>query len=778
MVWMKLFTKLIKMKKTVYTTLFLLLFTTSMLHPALIRESFVANAEDEGYIVAVLTGEGSRTDRFFIISDPQFRIEYSYITDNPSTADFQILVFQKTPLELRDSIQEFGESKNGFKDILVGDDTFFIVVVTNDIESWQVTISQQSVPVQTPIVDYEPLVNFRGTTDTTTEPFHISTDHFIVDWNYTTDQLMAGFFVLLYEAGVIENYLQYFGDYGSGRSDFEYVYPGQYTDFYFLVVTDENVTNWDLVVETPLPLFSNITCAANPTIIPKGDRVIINGSVDPAIAGSTITLTFTDPFNDTFTQTTETGPNGTYSFHIYPTQVGNYSVVASWDGGPFCKGSTSEPALFNVTLKIPTRISCSPYRTIIYMSILDFVNIGGFIDPPLSGRNVTVYIIDPQNKSTVLTSVTGEDGSYSTMVLASSPGTYEIHASWPGDETHFGAVSYLSEFKLVMGHSTITCNVSSSTVNYVTNYYIHGKLNANMMYSYENITLTFTEWDGSLKKITVTTDMFGHYNFTYYSHFPEEVWVYANWPGNHYISGSVSAPTNFTIPKIPSFITCFITPTTVLRNSSIIIYGNLDPEVSRNITLFVEKSSHIWDPIVITTEEDGSYSYSISMNKEIPMGRYHVYAFWDGDTVSESARSETVEYNVTDVPPTVSILKTIYKDETLDTNLVRISGKITPVYDGYIEVTITDPNGDSKTSTLQLDDGEYSMSYDQALEGEHHVTAKFIGDANLESTSEEIKFDLIAETLVRPGIPGFPIESILLSMVAVSGIIWMMRKRN
>ncbi len=166
------------------------------------------------------------------------------------------------------------------------------------------------------------------------------------------------------------------------------------------------------------------------------------------------------------------------------------------------------------------------------------------------------------------------------------------------------------------------------------------------------------------------------------------------------------------------------------------------------------------------------------MNKQIPMGKYHVYAIWDGDTVYESTRSETVEYNVTDVPPTVSILKTIYKDETLDTNLVRISGKITPVYAGYIEVTIIDPNGDSKTSTLQLDDGEYSMSFDQEFEGEHRVTAKFIGDANMESTSGELKFDLIAETSIRPGIPGFPIESILLSVFVVSVIMWMMRKKN
>ena len=550
-------------------------------------------------------------------------------------------------------------------------------------------------------------------------------------------------------------------------------------NFYFLVVTDENVTNWDLVVETPLPLFSNITCATNPTIIRKGDRVIINGSVDPAIAGSTITLTFTDPFNDTFTQTTETDSNGTYSFHLFPTQVGNYSVVASWDGGPFCEGSTSESALFTVTLKIPTSITCVPDRTEIQMSMLNSVFISGVIDPPLSGRNVTVTIIGPQNNITVLTPVTGEDGKYLTIFSAPSLGTYEVHASWPGDETHFHTVSYFSEFKLVMGNSTITCNVSSSTVPFSKPLHIYGKLDADSLILHESITLTFFNNDGFIDSKIVQTDIAGSYNFTYSSQHPGIIGVHATWLGNSYVMGSISAPINFTISKIPSSISCFITPETVLRNGSILIFGTLDSKVKRSITIFHEKSSHVYDQIDVMTEEDGSYMHSISMNNQISMGEYRVYAIWKGDAVYESAVSEVVEYNVTDVPPTVDLSWSTYKDETLDTNLVRISGKISPVYDGYIEVTITDPNGDSKISTLQLDDdGKFSMPFDQEIQGDHSATAKFIGDANMESTSYKMLFDRDTVMDDKPGIPGFPIESILLSVLVVSLILWMMRKKN
>jgi len=757
------------MKKRIYTTLFLLLFSTSIIHPALIRESFVANAEDEEYIVAVFTGEGSRTDRGFIISDPQFRIEYSYITDNPSTADFQIFVFQMSvPFVFIDSIWESGVSKNGFKDIFAGNDSFFISIQTNDIESWQVTISQQSIPTETPIVDYDPLVNFSGTTGTTTESFHISTDHFIVDWNYGTTNPTAGFFVLLYESGVIDNYLQYFGDFGPGRDDFEYIYPGQYTDFYFLIVTDENVTNWDLVVKTPLPLLSNITCAANPTIIQKGNRVIINGSIVPAIAGSIITLTFTDPFNDTFAQTTETGANGTYSFHLYPTLVGNYSVVASWDGGPFCEGSTSESAIFMVQSKIPTTITCTIPKS--YFSLNESITVTGSLDPPLEGVNITLDITDPHGLNNPITVKTDEHGNYIFKIKPTSEGFYIILARWSGDLTHSDTTSYLVMPVVNKASSNLTCNVNPPQTSVTHPINIQGNLNPRL--SGEQVTLTFYLPDFTQITDTVITNQDGAYQYTFYPPINGTTIVRASWSGNDVFFDGQSSDNSFNVTRIHTSISCGVSKNKVSRTGSIHILGSISEEISTEITLHITNPDMTLDqPIVVTTKPDGSYNHTLNVNIDSELGLWSVYATMEGNTIYEEAISDLIPYTVTEEPP--GMIFQIGAHEDHDTTR-SLGGVIDPPRPGKVIIKVEDPKGKVTSYTAQVEDGyfDYDITIDEV--GAWVAEATFEGDDGSIVHSAPQGFQYVS----RPYIPGYPLHSILLGVVASLCIMWVMRKKN
>ncbi len=77
------------------------------------------------------------------------------------------------------------------------------------------------------------------------------------------------------------------------------------------------------------------------------------------------------------------------------------------------------------------------------------VTMGGFISPPLSGKNVTLYISSTGSTLSVLaTVVTDSDGRYSYTWYPSSVGIHSLRASCPGDIDYAGAES--SVFTLVI----------------------------------------------------------------------------------------------------------------------------------------------------------------------------------------------------------------------------------------------------------------------------------------------------------------------------------------
>jgi len=79
-----------------------------------------------------------------------------------------------------------------------------------------------------------------------------------------------------------------------------------------------------------------------------GDSITVSGSISPAISGATVTITFKKPDGSTFTRTTATGSDGSYSDSYTPTETGSWTVSASLEGDATYEGATSQTLSFIV----------------------------------------------------------------------------------------------------------------------------------------------------------------------------------------------------------------------------------------------------------------------------------------------------------------------------------------------------------------------------------------------------------------------------------------------
>jgi len=87
---------------------------------------------------------------------------------------------------------------------------------------------------------------------------------------------------------------------------------------------------------------------SNTTIVP-GDSVTVSGAITPAVAGVTVTLTYTKPDATTITRTSVSASAGAYTDTYTPDAEGNWNVKASWPGSDTYQSATSSAAAFTVS---------------------------------------------------------------------------------------------------------------------------------------------------------------------------------------------------------------------------------------------------------------------------------------------------------------------------------------------------------------------------------------------------------------------------------------------
>jgi len=98
-------------------------------------------------------------------------------------------------------------------------------------------------------------------------------------------------------------------------------------------------------VEVKLP--STITIATSLSAVARGEKLAVNGSINPPHA-SVVTLTYRKPDGSQIIVQVKSDQNGNYNDVIAPNAVGTWSVQASWNGDDNHFGSSTSPITFGV----------------------------------------------------------------------------------------------------------------------------------------------------------------------------------------------------------------------------------------------------------------------------------------------------------------------------------------------------------------------------------------------------------------------------------------------
>lgn len=195
-----------------------------------------------------------------------------------------------------------------------------------------------------------------------------------------------------------------------------------------------NTTNNELSIG-PLTLraYSTISVFVHPADVAIGDSTTINGTISPVRTDANVTIDYRASGEASWNTiaTVKTDDTGSYEFLWTPATLGSYELRASWPGDEITLAASSTTTL--TVSKISSTISLDVSETSIPVG--STITMSGAITPARSQVNVAIlYRPSGGDWSTLATVTTDTAGQYSWDWATQDAGTYEVKASWAGDE--------------------------------------------------------------------------------------------------------------------------------------------------------------------------------------------------------------------------------------------------------------------------------------------------------------------------------------------------------
>ena len=131
-----------------------------------------------------------------------------------------------------------------------------------------------------------------------------------------------------------------------------HVYSSAGTYSVKLTITDNNgaKSSYQKTI-TINKISTSISISPSSTSVTEGISITISGSIDPSVANTDVTITYTKHDGSKIIEIAEPSSGGSFSTSITPTVVGSWTVKASWEGNSIYSGSTSNQATFTVEEK-------------------------------------------------------------------------------------------------------------------------------------------------------------------------------------------------------------------------------------------------------------------------------------------------------------------------------------------------------------------------------------------------------------------------------------------
>lgn len=191
-----------------------------------------------------------------------------------------------------------------------------------------------------------------------------------------------------------------------------------------------------------------------------GETITISGQISDAnqvpvflLEQALITLTFTINYekkeDKTFTETVISSANGNFTFSYTPPEGGSWSVVASWEGDNYYRGTESGPVSFTVNPAAISELTVEPsFSTIQFGEEIDITGTVTLAPDTLTTRNkfLEATLLCSSAEYDVLvegtSSLSGDQLQYTfPHMKLPAAGTWYVTVSFGGDENFYGTTS-------------------------------------------------------------------------------------------------------------------------------------------------------------------------------------------------------------------------------------------------------------------------------------------------------------------------------------------------
>lgn len=393
---------------------------------------------------------------------------------------------------------------------------------------------------------------------------------------------------------------------------------------------------------------SDISCDLSESRIELGETVGITCVISPssAVSSENPAMMYVEYSKDGGTtwillDQKLTDYSGGY-FFWEPESIGSYLVKTYWNGNSEYQGAESIERSLEV-VKIDSTISCFVDPSVINLG--ESTEIDGYLHPAVANAKITISYRPIQgNWSEILTVSTSIYGHYSYYWTPTATGTYEVKASWSGDENHHeteNSNTVTVNEPTSVESSSISCLATPSSILIGSSTTISGYLSPSIADAEVTISYRTSGEDWNTIQIVSTTSS-GYYSFDWT---PANVGTYevkVSWSGDETYQGSENSVT-ITVAN-ESQIVCKISSTEIVEGEAIGVTGSLIPSFSEvPITLTFTKPDGSKLTRHLMTDIDGKFNATYTVDE---IGNWAVSASWIGNEEYEEINSSPVSFNV------------------------------------------------------------------------------------------------------------------------------------
>jgi hypothetical protein len=345
------------------------------------------------------------------------------------------------------------------------------------------------------------------------------------------------------------------------------------------------------------------------------------------------------------------------------------------------------------------------------------ITVSGSITPVRTGVTVTIwYRTSGVVAWSDLTSVvTDGSGQYSYDWTTTAGGTFELRATWPGDDLYLPATSSVITVEVNKLDSAISIEVSPTSVMIGDTATVNGSITP------VRVGVTVTIWYRTSGVVawsdltSVVTDGSGQYSYDWTTTDVGTFELNASWPGDSAYLPASSGVITVVVTRLSSSISIAASPENVTYRSITSISGSLTPALEgATVTIRYRLGGGVWSDLT-SVVTDGSGQYSYDWNATTAVGTYEFKASWPGDSAYLPAESSAITVVVKKIITSISF--TITPTTVKMGNNLNFSGVITPALQG-VRMTIWYRTTEATTWTdltgfHPMTDANGRFSYDQ-----------------------------------------------------------------